>query len=115
MCAGIKVGDMRKVCPRWLLLLIVWLPLTAFWSGTSAAHGWEFVVDTTFIDMHTGPGRGFPKFYSIAKGEKLTALKQRTSWVKVETTKGRTGWIRAKDLQKTRTLNGRAVRMPWIN
>lgn len=103
---------MRKFCPGWLALVLTLMPLTVYWSDTSSAHGLEFVVDTTFIDMHTGPGRGFPKFYAIAKGEKLTAIKQRTTWIKVETTKGRTGWIKATDLQNTRTLNGRAVRLP---
>ncbi|MFK8018304.1 MAG: SH3 domain-containing protein [Pseudomonadales bacterium] len=76
------------------------------------AQDLEFRVNVSYIDMHTGPGRGFPKFYSIAQGEALVVLKQRTSWIKVETTKGRRGWIKAHDLEHTVTLDGRAVRLP---
>lgn len=72
----------------------------------------ELVVNINFIDMRTGPGRGYPRFYSIARGESLRPIKQRTRWIKVETTKKRKGWILARDLEHTKTLDGRLVRMP---
>ena len=92
--------------------LVVSILLTGVPSGAVMAEDLEFRVNVSYIDMHTGPGRGFPKFYAIAKGESLTAIKQRTSWIKVETIKGRRGWIKAKDLENTVTLDGRPVRLP---
>ncbi len=99
---------MQALTIRNLLFVLgasVW-PLLAF------GHEPEFVVQASFIDMHTGPGRGYPKFYVIAKGESLRPIKQRTSWIKVEAHKGHVGWIRAQDLEKTRSRDGRQVRLP---
>lgn len=101
---------MRKLIPQTALLLC--FPLMLLPVGFASADDLEFRVNVSYIDMHTGPGRGFPKFYAIARGESLTAIKQRTSWIKVETTKGRRGWIKAKDLENTTTLDGRGVRLP---
>ncbi len=94
------------------LILVIGVLLFTLLPSLVSAQDLEFRVNVSYIDMHTGPGRGFPKFYAIARGESLTALKQRTSWIKVETTKGRRGWIKAKDLENTMTLDGRSVRLP---
>lgn len=99
---------MHKKTP--LSIVLGMLLLSGAYNASSESL--ELIVDVSFIDMHTGPGRGFPKFYSIARGEKLTPIKQRTTWIKVETTKGRRGWIKSHDLEHTRTLDGRPVRLP---
>lgn len=70
----------------------------------------ELSVNTAFIDMHTAPGRGYPKFYALAKGESFTVIKQRTNWIKVTTVKGVTGWIKAISLKDTLTSDGKAVK-----
>lgn len=54
-----------------------------------------------YADMHTGPGRGFPIDYVIERGETATLLKRRTDWIKVETAKGRRGWVHRDDLNLT--------------
>lgn len=69
----------------------------------------ELMVNTTYIDMHTAPGRGYPKFYALAKGEHFTVIKQRTNWIKVTTTKGEIGWIKAQYLKDTLTIDGKAA------
>lgn len=95
-----------------VLALLLMLPLGLVAPLTYATQALTLVVDVNYIDLRTGPGRGFPKFYSIARGEEMVLIKQRTSWVKVETEDGNTGWMRATDLENTRTLDGKDVRLP---
>ncbi len=46
-----------------------------------------------FLELHTGPGRGYPVFYIAEKNEQIRILQQRTDWVKVKTEDGTTGWV----------------------
>ena len=45
-------------------------------------------VTDPFIEMHTGPGRGYPVFYVAGEGEQIKILKRRTDWFKVELQRG---------------------------
>lgn len=42
-------------------------------------------VTQPYIELHTGPGRGFPVFHVVERGDKVVLLKQRTNWIKVRT------------------------------
>lgn len=86
----------------WLALLL--------WSAQASAL--TVTVDTAYIDMHAGPGRGYPVFYALERGEQATLLKHRTGWVKVDTRRGGEGWIRASDLAHTLTPEGRVPVLP---
>ncbi len=61
-------------------------------------------VEEAFLNMHTGPGRGYPIFHAVEKGEWIEVLKRRTNWFKVRTEDGKEGWIKQADLHLT--LNG---------
>ncbi|WP_024330442.1 SH3 domain-containing protein [Simiduia agarivorans] len=58
-------------------------------------------VDDAYIEMRTGPGRGFPVFHVVEKGEAITLLKKRTDWVKVKTKRGQSGWVYRHQLALT--------------
>ena len=49
------------------------------------------VVRDAFLDLRTGPGRGFPAAYSAARGDTVLLLRQRTDWIKVRTDGGARG------------------------
>lgn len=66
-------------------------------------------VTATYIDVHTGPGRGYPIVHALEKGETVELLKQRTDWIKIETKRGKTGWIRVRDVNRTEGTNGELV------
>lgn len=72
-------------------------------------EGVELVVIDPFIEMRTGPGRGYPVFHSIEKGEKLHIFKKRTDWFKVTTESGVKGWVKREDLRFTLGLQGQPV------
>lgn len=69
----------------------------------------QLVVDAAFLEMRTGPGRGFPVFHVIEKGEVIKIVKRRTDWYKAETEDGKEGWIQRTDLSKTLRDDGEEV------
>ncbi len=63
-------------------------------------------VATPFLEMHTGPGRGYPVFNVIEQGEPLTLVKRRTDWILVETLGGKRGWVSRDALADARDAEG---------
>jgi uncharacterized protein YgiM (DUF1202 family) len=67
------------------------------------------VVDP-YIELHTGPGRGYPIFFVVDRGDWVEILKRRTdSWFKVRTTSGKEGWVRRSQMEQTLTVTGEAT------
>ncbi len=64
----------------------------------------EVVVSDPYIDLHTGPGRGYPIFYVAAQGDRITILKEQTEWYKMRTPRGKEGWVtRLADVEHARS------------
>ena len=66
-------------------------------------------VNTTYIDVRTGPGIGFPITHVIEQGERIDPLKMRTDWIKISTQDrlgAKTGWVHRDDLSGASFLNG---------
>lgn len=63
-------------------------------------------VADPFIDLHTGPGKGYPKFYVAEKGEWVELLKRKTTWFKVQLENGKQGWVSETQLSKTLMPSG---------
>jgi len=61
----------------------------------------EVSVLDAYAELHTGPSRGFPVFFVVEKGQKITILKRRTGWYKVKTNKNKTGWVNRDQLENT--------------
>lgn len=64
------------------------------------------VIDP-YIELHTGPGRGYPIFYVAERGEKIQVLYRRTDWFKVRTKDKKEGWVSATQLQMTLEPSGK--------
>jgi hypothetical protein len=60
------------------LLLVMLLALLA-WPALAE----QLVVQKDFVDLRTGPGRGYPVVQVALKNDSLQLLKQRTGWIKV--------------------------------
>ena len=69
------------------------------------------VVQDAFVDLRTGPGRGFPATYSVARNATIQLLRQRTDWIKVRTEDGREGWVNRAQLERTLTAGGAPVQV----
>ena len=69
----------------------------------------EVVVSDPFIEMHTGPGRGYPVFYVAGQGDRVTVLKGRTDWYKIRTERGQEGWVSIHQMKSTLDLEGNEI------
>lgn len=58
-------------------------------------------VDAPYVDIHTGPGRGYPVVYVAERGEIIEILSRRTDWFKVRTSSGKKGYIDRSEIVLT--------------
>jgi len=58
-------------------------------------------VADPYLDMHTGPGRGYPKFFVVERGESVAIIKRRTDWFLVRTDKDTEGWVNRDQMERT--------------
>lgn len=66
----------------------------------------EVKVAAPYIEMHTGPGSGFPIFHVVDRGDFVEVIKRKTDWFKVRTAKGKVGWVNRVQMEKTLTPSG---------
>ena len=72
----------------------------------------DVVVSDPYIEMHTGPGRGYPIFYVAAQGDRITILKEQTEWYKVRTRRGKEGWVNVAQMASTLDVDGGPIDFP---
>lgn len=101
---------MRRLPLLWFLCLLVVA------TGARAEKEYrEVVIDDPFIELHTGPGRGYPVFYVAERGEQIELLMQRTEWFKVKIERGEEGWVHRRQLKTTLNLDGEPFDLPGLN
>lgn len=95
---------------KWLVVLI----LALLWPAASAlaADDLQVTVNDAYLELHTGPGRGYPIFHVVERDEVISLLKSRTDWIKVRTYRGKTGWLRRADMQLTLSADGQVPDFP---
>ena len=98
------------------MLLVLNLPVFAD-DDFSPEDYISVTISEAYVELHTGPGRGYPVFYIAERGEKIHLLKQRTSWVKVHTSRGKEGWVKLDSIAKTIGEDGQptAVNIPQLD
>jgi uncharacterized protein YgiM (DUF1202 family) len=70
----------------------------------------EVQVSEPYIELHTGPGRGYPVFHVIERGERLEVITRKTDWYRVRTRKGKEGWVSRTQMETTLTASGEKTR-----
>jgi len=90
--------------------LIVLVFFTATNAGAQEPQYFRVKVDAPYLELSTGPGRGYPVFHIVERGESIEVLKSRTDWFKVRTDKGKEGWVRQEDMVHTLTASGEKTR-----
>ncbi len=66
----------------------------------------QVFVSDPYLELSTGPGRGYPIFHAVERDASVDVLFRRTDWFKVRTERGVEGWARARDLRRTRLADG---------
>jgi hypothetical protein len=84
-------------------VLLAWVLLPA----VSAAREYlQLFVTEPYLELHTGPGRGYPVFHVVPRDASVTVLFRRTDWFKVRTERGVEGWAAQRDMLKTVLADG---------
>jgi SH3-like domain-containing protein len=97
---------------RQFIVIVALVGLVAAAPATAREKRYyEVIVTDPYVDMHTGPGGGYPKFHVVERGEQVEVLKRRTDWFKVRTEKGVKGWVNARALARTVQPDGRPTKI----
>jgi len=99
---------------RPLFLRSIILALTLSSSLHAPAHAedryQQVVVADPYLELHTGPGRGYPVFHVVERGGSIEILKRRTDWFKVRTEDRREGWVDRSQMLRTLQPTGELTR-----
>ncbi|MFO7306866.1 MAG: SH3 domain-containing protein [Gammaproteobacteria bacterium] len=91
---------------RSLLLLLVLLFAA---SANADARARKVLVADPFIELHTGPGRGYPIFHVVERGREVEIIKRRTDWFRVRTDRGVEGWVAREQMLATLESTGEPI------
>lgn len=88
-------------------LLLALALLGAALPATQAADLVEKLqVAEPYLELHTGPGRGYPVFFVVEKGQQVAVELRRTDWYRVRAEGGQVGWVQRRQLETTLTAAG---------
>jgi hypothetical protein len=100
-------------------LLLSGIPSQLFafdWFGSGRADDAVVLeVAEPYVEMHTGPGRGYPVFHVVEQGDAIEILKRKPGWYKVRSTDNKTGWTKASQLAHTLEPTGVPVDLPEVS
>lgn len=74
--------------------------------GVNANAPGRLQITEAYIELRTGPGRGFPVFFVAARGAGVVIELRHTDWYKVRTDDGQRGWVSRQQLESTLTAAG---------
>ena len=72
----------------------------------AAAEYRSVAIADPYIEMHTGPGRGYPVFHVVDRGETVDIIKRRTDWFLVRAANGKEGWVNRAQMEQTLQSDG---------
>ena len=88
-----------------LALLLCVLSLAS--TPARAAHELlQVFITQPYLELHTGPGRGYPVSQVVARGDSVDVLFRRTDWIKVRTERGLEGWASVRELTLASLADG---------
>jgi hypothetical protein len=83
---------------RAAFFLLSWLVTLPVWAEDAKLM---VQVADAYLEMHTGPGRGYPVFHVVKRGDRVEILKRHTDWFKIRTDGGKEGWVARAQMERT--------------
>jgi hypothetical protein len=82
-------------------LILLCFISNSFYSLNAVAYSdpTKLTIEVTYIELHSGPGVGYPIINVIEKGESVELLVQRTNWLKIKDQRNNIGWLSQDDLK----------------
>ena len=97
---------------RRLLTAVLLLGTLHTVAAAAASGAGPVVVQDPYLELRSGPGRGFPVFHVVDRGASVELLRRRTDWIKVRGGDGTEGWVHRGQLERTLTPGGEPVTLP---
>jgi len=112
----LNISRLISLITLWWVLLSSLLLLS---SGSASAAEDEdqplrLQVSEPFIELRTGPGRGFPIFHIVERHDWIEVLKRRTDWFRIRTPDNKEGWAYIDQLEQTLALPGQKTKFASI-
>ncbi len=90
-----------------LAVLLTQIPTSAI---AQAAEEYRSVsVADPYLELHSGPGRGYPIFHVVDRGEEVDIVMRRTDWFKVRADNGIEGWVDRAQMERTLVPTGSPI------
>lgn len=105
---------MKTIKLHYAACLIVWLALSPLAIAEPAAEIPLTIADP-YIEMHTGPGSGYPIFHVVDRGETIIILQRKTNWYKIRADNGKEGWATRRQMQQTLLPDGEQLRFARLD
>ncbi|HEY4366295.1 MAG TPA: outer membrane beta-barrel protein [Steroidobacteraceae bacterium] len=87
---------------RSLLLVLVVVFAASAQAGDKADDKLpKILIADPYIELHSGPGRGFPIFHVVERGQEVVIIKRRTDWFEVRTDRDVQGWVERSQMLAT--------------
>jgi uncharacterized protein YgiM (DUF1202 family) len=100
---------------RWVLLVLsLGQFVIAGYAAGAERQLREVTIADPFIELHTGPGRGYPVFFVAERGEQIVLEKRRTDWFRVRVARGQEGWVHFEQLATTLETDGDPFELPAL-
>ena len=79
--------------------------------GSEDKFYYKVEIADPFIELHTGPGAGYPIFYVVDRGTEVSIIRRKTDWFRIETSDGKTGWVSRDQMRETLLPTGEKFRI----
>ena len=106
---GLLPGTMR-------IQITIMLIMQLFCFHAYAAEDLQQVkIIEPYIDLHQGPGGGYPILQVIERGTFITIVSRRADWFEVHAEKNIEGWVHLEQLKKTLSASGEALEFAAVS
>lgn len=96
----------QNITHSFVVLLFFVLVFAPFSNAFAEKEYQRVKIVDPYIELHTGPGRGYPIFHVVKRHDWIDIMKRKTDWFKVRNDRGVEGWVSRAQMEQTLTVAG---------